>query len=282
MREAGVHQNTVRFGDLRISRLAEILNPASLASITKRAKCVNLTEHNHSLTVVAQKAGVDSTQVTEPRASASGACDEVRLIGSINRKQGERAMTTIISGILTGCYIAFMLNGHLMAQQQVPQKTSVTTKGASSSTTEQLHGTVEYVEGKTLVVKMASGDVRTFTPPESRRFIIDGQQLTVRDLKPGTKLTATVTTTSTPVTERTTTIGEGTVWFVSGQNVILTLPNGENRQYEVKSDYKFIVNGMPATVSDLKKGMVVKAEKIVETPHVEIATDTRVTGTRAR
>jgi peptidase C39-like protein len=36
--------------------------------------------HHHSLTVVAQKAGVDSTQVTEPRASASGACDEFRLV----------------------------------------------------------------------------------------------------------------------------------------------------------------------------------------------------------
>jgi asparagine synthase (glutamine-hydrolysing) len=35
--------------------------------------------HDHSLTVVAQKAGVDSRQVSEPSASASGACDEVRL-----------------------------------------------------------------------------------------------------------------------------------------------------------------------------------------------------------
>jgi hypothetical protein len=36
--------------------------------------------HDHFLTVVAQKSRVDSTQVTEPRASASGACDEVRLL----------------------------------------------------------------------------------------------------------------------------------------------------------------------------------------------------------
>ena len=63
----------------------------------------------------------------------------------------------------------------------------------------------------------------------------------MRDLKPGTKLTATVTTTTTPVTVRTTTVGSGRVWYVAGTTVILTLPNGENRQYKVARDYKFTV-----------------------------------------
>ena len=29
---------------------------------------------------------------------------------------------------------------------------------------------------------------------------------------------------------------------------ILTLPNGENKEYHVKPDYKFMVEGKPATV----------------------------------
>ena len=100
----------------------------------------------------------------------------------------------------------------------------------------------------------------------------------MRDLKPGTKLSATITKTTTPVTVRTTTVGTARVWYVAAPNVILTLPSGENKQYTVKPDYKFIVNGQPATVFDLRAGMTVSAEKIVEEPTVEIATNSTVVG----
>ena len=66
---------------------------------------------------------------------------------------------------------------------------------------------------------------------------------------------------------------------VMGNNVILTLPNGENRQDIVKGDYKFTVNGSPATVYELRQGMVVSAEKIVEEPAVQLASNTTVVGT---
>jgi len=164
------------------------------------------------------------------------------------------------------------------AQQQMPQTTKEVIKGSAAIKTEQLRGTVEYVEGNTLLVRMADGDLREFNVPESRKFLIDGRQLTVHDLKPGTKLTATVTTTTTPVTERTTTVGTGKVWYVAGKTVILTLPNGENRQYTVADSYKFNVDGREATVFDLKKGMMVSAQKIVEEPRTEIASNTEVVG----
>jgi cobalamin biosynthesis Mg chelatase CobN len=63
-----------------------------------------------------------------------------------------------------------------------------------------------------------------------------------------------------------------------GNNVILTLPNGENKQFTVKDDTRFTVNGNPATVRDLKKGTVVYAERVVEEPMTEFATDTTVVG----
>ena len=55
-----------------------------------------------------------------------------------------------------------------------------------------------------------------------------------KPLRPGTTLTATVRTTTTPITVRTRAVQNGKVWFVSAPTVILTLPNGENKQYEVK------------------------------------------------
>ena len=159
------------------------------------------------------------------------------------------------------------------------QTTKQSIKGASTSTTQQLKGEVVYVEGNNLAVKMSTGDLRTFNIPESRRFIIDGTEMSVHQLKPGTKLNATVTTTQTSVTDRTTTVGTGKVWYVAPPTVILTLPNGENRVYKTKSDYKFTVEGREATVFELRKGMTVAAEKIVEEPRTELATNVVVTGT---
>jgi hypothetical protein len=163
-------------------------------------------------------------------------------------------------------------------------QTSTTTemKGAGKVTKQELKGEVVYVGGNDLVVKMSTGDVRVFRVPESRVFVVDGKELSVHELEPGTKLTATVTTTMTPVTVRTTQVVNGTVWYVMGNNVILTMPNGENKQFIVKSDTPFTVQGKPATVYELRQGMVVSAEKIVEEPTTEITTDTKVVGQAPR
>jgi hypothetical protein len=138
------------------------------------------------------------------------------------------------------------------------------------------------VEGPNLIVKMDTGDVAVFTPPSDRRFNVDGKDLTLAELKPGTHLTATVTETSTPVTERTVETLTGTVWYVSPPTVILTLPNGENHKYIVEHDkpVKFYDReGGERTIFDLKKKMVVKAAKITEAQRIDIARDTVVTGT---
>jgi len=166
-----------------------------------------------------------------------------------------------------------------IAVAQMPQTATEKTTGAPSITTSELKGEVVYVEGNNLVVKMSTGEIRSFNDvPESRKFLIDGKEVGVRDLKPGTKLTATITTTSTPVTVRTRTVGSGKVFFVSGNNVILTLPHGENKQYKVTKDVKFNIEGKPGTVSDLRKGMVISAEKIVEEPIAQIASNTEIVG----
>jgi len=190
---------------------------------------------------------------------------------TFKKATGSRIAATVCV-LMTACSLC------VIGQGKMPQTAKETVRGQGSLTTEQLQGTVEYVQGNTLVVKMADGNIREFNVPESRKFVIDGKELTVHDLKPGTKLRATVTTTVTPVTDRTTTVGTGTVWYVSAPNVILTLPNGENRMYKVADDYKFTVNGQPATVFDLRKGMIVSAAKIVEEPRTEIASNVAVTG----
>ena len=152
------------------------------------------------------------------------------------------------------------------------------TKQQARVTTSELKGEVVQVEGNDLLVKLSTGQLRTFRVPETRRFVIDGKEVSVHELQPGTTLTATVKTTTTPVTLRTKSQLSGRVWFVAPPTVILTLSTGENKQFVVGDDVRFTVEGKPATVFDLKQGMTVTAEKIVEEPDVEIVRDTKVIG----
>ena len=172
---------------------------------------------------------------------------------------------------------AFLLLAATAALQAQTTTKQVTKQQPIVSTTE-LKGEVVKVDGTDLLVKLSSGELQTFHVPATRRFVIDGKEVSVQELKPGTTLTAKVKTTMTPVTVRTKSTLTGKVWFASGPTVILTLPSGENKQYVVKDDVKFTVSGSPATVFDLRPGMNVTAEKIVEAPDVEIVRDSTVSG----
>jgi len=46
----------------------------------------------------------------------------------------------------------------------------------------------------------------------------------------------------------------------------------------VPDSYRFMVEGKPASVQDLRQGMKVSATKIVEEPQTEISTQTVITG----
>ena len=167
-------------------------------------------------------------------------------------------------------------------QAQTTTKSTEPTAGAQI-TTVQMTGDVVLVDGNNLLVRMTpSGQYHNFKIDPGREFIIDGKPLAIRNLKPGTSLAATIVIRAQPVTVRTTTVGNGTVWYASGNYVILTLENGENREYNVPESYKFIVEGKPATVHDLRKGMKVSGTKIVEEPQTEISTATVVTGKAPR
>jgi hypothetical protein len=154
--------------------------------------------------------------------------------------------------------------------------------GQTTTKTLKLSGTVVSVEGNTLIVKMSNGDVRVFTPPPDRKFIIDGKELTLSDLVPGTHLNATVTETTTSVVDRTIDTLQGQVLYAAGPTVVLKLASGETKKYYVKHDMpvKFMNEyGKEITVFDLRKGMNITATKITEAPRDEIATNTDVTGT---
>jgi hypothetical protein len=177
---------------------------------------------------------------------------------------------------MTHAMLRGILAGVVVSLVAVAATAQTTTK------TEKLSGTVVEVDGGTLIVKMDSGDIRTFTPPADRVFVIDGKELKLSQLQPGTKLNATIQETATATTVKTVETLEGTVVYASGPTVILRLPTNERRQYNIKSTdpVKFYdPNGKEMTVFDLRKNMNIKATKITEAPSVELAANTTVTGT---
>jgi hypothetical protein len=153
--------------------------------------------------------------------------------------------------------------------------------GTAKATTSTMTGEVVLVDGNNVLVKMQpNNQYRIFTVQPERQFIIDGTPKTVRELTPGTVLTATVTTTAQPVTDRTTTVTNGTVMFVDKQtnHLIVRLDNGESRSYDVPQGFTFTVEGKPATIEDLRQGMKLSATKMASAPRTEFTKETVVTG----
>jgi hypothetical protein len=173
------------------------------------------------------------------------------------------------------CALVFALAAGLQAQ------TTTTTKeaGTAQVTTSLITGEVVLVDGNVLLARMLpSGQYRMFNTQPGVQATVDGKPMTLKQLAPGTILTATTTTTTQPITVRTTTVTNGTVWYVQGNYAIITLENGENREYNVPDGFTFTSDGKQATIKDLRKGMKVSATKIVSEPTAEITSKTVVTG----
>lgn len=127
-------------------------------------------------------------------------------------------------------------------------------------TTTEVSGTIVYVAGNDLVLRLDSGEVRHFQlPPEATATTEEGTEVTLKDAKPGMRLTHTLTSTSTPRAVETVRAIKGTVWHVQPPSLlILTLPEG-NRIYHVPDGQRFTINGAQATIWDLQKGQEVNA-----------------------
>jgi hypothetical protein len=158
--------------------------------------------------------------------------------------------------------------------------TTTTTSGQTTHEVTVARGEVVSVNGRDLLIKMEDGTIRHIANvPESATATVDGQQLGLRDLKPGMKLERTITTSTTPKTITTVQTVTGKVWYINPpSSVILSLEDGTNQKFNIPKDQKFTVDGQVMDAWGLKKGMVVSATKIVEVPVTEVENQRRVTG----
>jgi hypothetical protein len=162
------------------------------------------------------------------------------------------------------------------------QDTTTTTvrHGETSYDTEVRNAEVVYVEGHDLVLKLQDGQVEHLVVPESDTFTVNGSDVSVHELVPGTKLTQTITTSTSPRYVTSIRTLQGTVWHVNApaSTVILTLPEGKNQSYTIPSHAKITVGGKKKTVFDLRKGMKLQATIVTDDEHTVIERSKTVVG----
>ena len=126
----------------------------------------------------------------------------------------------------------------------------------TSTTSETKRFEILAVDGNNLVVRLPEG-TRELTVPDDFRFTVNGQQLSVQELKVGMRGTATITTRTTVTPVTVTEVKNGTVFERSGGSVIVQTPEGFKMfsQGELdKRGVKIVKNGKPVQLSDLNKG----------------------------
>jgi len=137
---------------------------------------------------------------------------------------------------------------------------------ATTSETKSFEVIATY--GNTLVVRLPEG-TRELTVPADFRFTVNGKQLSLQELQPGMRGTATIPTRTTVTPVTVTEVKGGTVVERSGSMIIVRTAEGVRSftQGEVdKRGVKLIREGKPAELSQFRPGDQISATIITSLP----------------
>ena len=126
----------------------------------------------------------------------------------------------------------------------------------TSTSTQVRQFEIVSVDGNKVVVKGEQG-FREITVADDFRLTVDGRPVGVRELKPGMKGTATVTTTTTSTPVSVTEVRDGVVMSKSGNSIIVRTASGIKMFSEgdvAKRGVRIMRDGQPLAFTDLNTG----------------------------
>ncbi len=177
-------------------------------------------------------------------------------------------------GLFAFAAAAVFLVGSANAQQKTVEERPA---GPREIQVELVHSTVVAVDGNHLVTRLENGRVEAILVPEDFRFHLDGQTLSVHELKPGMMLTETITTTVKPTIVRTVEITNGTVWHAGGNTLIIRDRFNKMHQYRIPEWATIELGGEAVDLNQLTHGQNVTATIITEEPVTYAERESRTT-----
>jgi len=146
--------------------------------------------------------------------------------------------------------------------------TAAAAPAQTTTSSETKNFEVLAVDGNQLDVRLPEG-TKELSVPDDFRFTVNGQQLSVHQLKAGMKGTATITTRTTLVPVTVTEIKNGTVVVKSSAGIIVRTPEGVKSfsQSDVdKRGVKIVRDGKFVEVAELREGDRLSATIITSLP----------------
>jgi len=170
--------------------------------------------------------------------------------------------------------IAACLLSLAVAPAALAQATATSATESVTTTHQVKGGVVTAVDGNTVVVNEVDG-LHEYTLPDGFKFDLDGQPVTVDQLKPGMKVGALITDKVVTRQVKTTRIASATVMQVAPGGIVVKDAQGNLKSYDFKdsagNDIYFVKDGKRISLRNVKKGDRLTGTVVTTLPPQEIS-----------